>query len=161
MLNCRSMKIQIDQSGKIEQTNKDTILCISNSDWDSILISARIKRQMQRMFRSEGLVRMYVLLTFSAGLALLIKRNNLYQIITVDKEYYGHEKTILSMIHTMIGAIEKVPRIEFALIGKKALAHHRAYAVAVKKLKPGKRVTFEELYSQIKKTEVGKRLKNA
>jgi len=46
----------------------------------------------------------------------------------------------------------------FAFIGKKAMAHHRAYAVAIRKLPVNYVVKFDEILAKIKMTEVGKRL---
>lgn len=37
-------KYLIDQSGKIEQTPKNTVLCLANGTIDTILIKAKIKR---------------------------------------------------------------------------------------------------------------------
>lgn len=88
------MPKQIDQSGKIEQTNKDTILCLSNDDWDAIKISAKTKRQLQEIFRRNGQNRNFVLFTFSAGLAILIDRNSRLHHLIIDREYYGHEAVI-------------------------------------------------------------------
>lgn len=61
------MKYEIDQSGKIEQTNKNTVLCLSNDKWDSVLILARTKRQIQEIFRRNGQIRNYVILPFVQG----------------------------------------------------------------------------------------------
>jgi len=41
------------------------------------------------------------------------------------------------------------------------VAHHRAYAVAIGKLKAHKILKLEEILKKIKMTEVGKRLKDA
>ncbi len=155
------MKIQIDQSGKIEQTNKDTILCISNHTWDSVLIPSKVKRQLQELFRKNGRIRTFILVTFCAGLSILIQRNKSYPLIIIDREYFGHEHEIKTTVLQMLDNNTSIPRIEFDLIGKKAMAHNRAYAVATKKMEPGKRITLIDLMRQIKKTEVGKRLKNA
>jgi len=43
------MKYQIDQSHKIEQTNKNTILCLSNGTEYTILITGKTKRKIQEI----------------------------------------------------------------------------------------------------------------
>src|SRR5437762_13916338 len=63
--------MQLDQSGKIEQTQYSTVLCLSNGDWYAVRIRAATKRQLQEIFRRNGQVRNYILFTFSATLALL------------------------------------------------------------------------------------------
>ena len=40
------MPIEIDQSNKIERTEKDTILALSNNEQRAIVIPARIKREV-------------------------------------------------------------------------------------------------------------------
>jgi|SRR3990167_130932 len=152
---------KIDQSGKIEQTNKDTILCISNDGWDAVTIKANIKRQTQEIFRRHGQTRNFVLFTFSAGLAILIKRNLKNTHIIIDREYYGKEPVIKEIVLEILQRSKKIPEIRFEFIGKKPLAHHRAYAIGLGKLKTKKSVTLEELWTELKKTEVVKRLKNA
>lgn len=46
------MQIEIDQSGKIEDTRKDTVLAFSNGKNYSILIPAEVKR-LYRILSSE------------------------------------------------------------------------------------------------------------
>lgn len=66
------MVYQIDQSGKIENTSVDTVLCISNGKWFSVLIKAKTKREIQKFFRRRGQNRNYVLFTFCAGVSLIL-----------------------------------------------------------------------------------------
>lgn len=154
------MKIKIDQSGKIEKTNKNTVLCLSDDFWDALLIKAVTKRQLKEIFRRNGQIRNFILFTFSAGLSSLIKRNlDIHQVI-IDQEYFGKEAIIKNVVLEMLREEKKTPRIYFERIGKKAMAHHRAYAIAIGKLKAKKTLSLEEILKQIKKTEVGKRLKD-
>lgn len=154
-------KVQIDQSGKIEQTSKNTILCLSNGFWDAVSIKAKTKRQLQEIFRRNGQNRNFILFTFCAALALLLKRNLMLNEVTVDKEYTSKEGIIKKITQEMLASEKKIPEIYFGNIGKKAMAHNRAYAIAIGKLKANKELAFPEVLSQIKKTEVGKQLKNA
>ena len=41
------MKIEIDQSGKVEETNKPTVIGFSNSLQRTILITAKEKQKLQ------------------------------------------------------------------------------------------------------------------
>ncbi len=155
------MKVEIDQSGKIEQTNKNTIIALSNDKNDSIIINAKTKRQLQEVFRRHGQIRNYIIFTFSACLTILIERNSKYGKIYIDKEYYGRENLIEILIKSMFSGRNRTPDLEFCLIGKSANAHGVAYHVAVGEKMPNKIISFEEIIRIIKKTEVGKRLKNA
>ena len=48
------MKIEVDQSIKIENTEKDTVVAFSNGVYGSIIISAKDKREIQEVFRKTG-----------------------------------------------------------------------------------------------------------
>ncbi len=155
------MKYQIDQSGKIEKTNKNTVLCISNGDWDAVLIEARTKRQLQEIFRRNGQIRNFVIFTFCAGLAILIKRNLKAGAIIIDREYYGREATIKEILLEMLEESRTDIPIAFGQIGKHSPAHMMAKEIFRGNKKAGCVISFNELLRQTKKTEVGKRLKNA
>lgn len=57
-------KYQIDQSGKIEQTNKLTIVAFSNDKSGSVLLSASDKRVLQEIYRKAGKPRVFPTQTF-------------------------------------------------------------------------------------------------
>ncbi|MEK9179345.1 MAG: hypothetical protein AAB893_02650 [Patescibacteria group bacterium] len=152
----------IDQSGKVEQTNKDTVLALSNGTWDTIQIQSKTKRQLQEMFRRNGQIRNFVLFVFSVCLGILVKRNmKKTQNIVIDREYFGKEPVIKNIIYQLFKGAKKLPHIEFALIGKGSPAHFRAYETAKSLLKPNKIISLAEILEELKKTEVGNRLKNA
>lgn len=93
------MKIYIDQSGKIEQTNKATVLAFSNTIQYAILIPAKVKRQLQGIYRRAGRPRIYIYKTFAAGVFFLIEKY-LPKIteLVIDIEYPGKEILIREMI---------------------------------------------------------------
>jgi len=155
------VKIQIDQSGKIEQTNKATVLCLSNKTWDTVFIKARTKRQIQEIFRRNGQTKNFVIFTFSACLSLLIKRNLKHNQIFIDKEYYGKDAIIKEILLEMLKQNKQIPEIHFANIGRQVKAHTRAYLTFTKKQKYKCLLSLKEILTAIKKTEVGKRLKEA
>lgn len=149
---------QIDQSGKIEDTAKNTIICIANGQWDAIIIPTIVKRRLQKVFRTNGKTRNFILFTFAAGLSILLKRKKEIGSVLIDQEYLGHERTINKLINEMNSAITVT--IRWGLIGKQAHAHDIAAKIAHKKLVAKKKVTFNEIWKEIKETEVGKRLKD-
>ena len=63
------MKIEIDQSGKIENTNKNTIIAFSDSKFKSIFISAKEKREIQKFFRRIGKPKIFIYKVFEIGRA--------------------------------------------------------------------------------------------
>ncbi len=46
----KSHKYEIDQSGKIEQTQRHTVIAYSNSNKYAVLISRKLKRQLKDVF---------------------------------------------------------------------------------------------------------------
>lgn len=160
-------KYQIDQSGKIEQTNKNTVLAIANSKTFSILLKAKDKRLLQDIFRTLfNKQRQYVYEVFSALVYLLLSTVRPKVRILIDKEYPGQEDLIkLLVLKYYDDQGQTAPEdIEFGLVGKSSPAHNAAYKVFKKKIKPTKVVTFEEVveiifpskktgYSAINRTE--------
>ena len=134
------MNIEIDQSGKLEYTSKNTVIAFSNKIRKSILIKASDKRVIQKMFRRHGRGRIFIYKTFASLIYTLIKDdlNKIRQII-IDQEYKGHEAEIKHYLLEIIRKANKdFPRdnIIFKEIGKKSNAHIVAYKVYQKKINP-------------------------
>ena len=154
------MGYQIDQSGKIEQTNKDTILCLANGSWDAVIVKAKTKRQVQEIFRRNGQIRNYILFTFSILLATLLKRNkNLGQVL-VDTEYMGKDAIIKNITLEVLTNLKSIPDINFGFVGKLSPAHDKAAKISHNKLKAKYEINSLKILKALKKTEVGKQLKD-
>lgn len=145
------MKHQIDQSGKIENTAKHTILSISNGTQFTILLSAKDKRKLQELFRTHGLTRLFIDYTFAALVIILLKLSGEVKAVTIDIEYPGHTKIITNIIKEEIKSIF----ILWERIGKSARAHDRAYNVYKGKIKPNSRVLFRDIEKMVKKIAGG------
>ena len=142
------MRIEINQSNKIEHTSKDTVIGLSNGSSYTILINRKIKRQLQEEFRKQGKPRLFVYRTFIAGVILLFKYaqiKNLSQIM-IDEEYYGKDKMLKSMFLEMWSRFfREIPEISFEKIGKKSKVHNVCYLVMKGRNKADKVIGFEEL----------------
>lgn len=122
------MKIEIDQSGKVENTSKPTVIAGYGSNWQkSVIILPRDKRKVQQFFREIGQPKLYISKLFSVLIFYLIKdhyKNISYLII--DQEYPGHEKYIKNQILGILVAnnfqIDDIS-ISFKEIGKTSKAH--------------------------------------
>jgi hypothetical protein len=127
------MRIKIDQSGKTEDTSKDTVIAFSDGKAKSLVIRAKDKREIQRFFRRIGKPRIFIYRVFAILVFLLIK-DYLKEIdeIVIDEEYSGKESLIKNFL---LEEIQKVnpgfPKghIRFQRIGKKSKAHFVAYGV--------------------------------
>jgi len=155
------MKIEIDQSGKIEDTAKDTVLCLSNKTWHAVVIPSTVKRQLQERFRRHGQIRNFILFTFCSGLVELFRISKPKTKVIIDREYMGKEPAITNIINKMFKNTKSLPVFEFWSIGKHSNAHKFANKVAVKEEKPTLVLCEKAVLKNIKRTEVGKRLKNA
>lgn len=130
------MRIEIDQSGKIEYTSMDTVIAFSNSKSKSVLIVKKEKREIQKFYREHKQSRIFIYKTFACLIYLIIK-DDLQQIkeIIIDQEYKGHEAEIK---HYLLQIIYKTKKdfhrdnITFKQIGKKSPAHILAYKTYIK-----------------------------
>lgn len=144
------MHVEVDQSGKIEQTRWDTILAFSDGLSSSILIPAKVKREAIVRLRSTGRrgKRLYLPL-FVAGLYLLLSDHlGKLNLITIDREYWGSERDIKAQLLRLIWRVcpnFEAEWIEFRLIGKGSPAHSKARAVYEGKKEPDRRIQLEEL----------------
>ena len=125
------MKIEIDQSGKIENTNHLTVIAFSNKINKSILITAKDKKSLQSVFRRINQPRIFISKVFAAAIFLLLKNDfkNL-DIVIIDTEYPGHENTIRKYLNDFFNQgnyrFEKLD-IHFKNIGKRSKAHDIAW----------------------------------
>lgn len=145
------MNIEIDQSGKIENTNRNTIVAFSNSISKSVLISGKDKREIQDIFRKAGKPRVFVYRLFAILIFILIKKH-IKQIdqMVIDLEYPGKSNLIKNYLFQEIRKEEKeFPKenIIFRRIGKKSNAHNKAYLTFKKKMKADIVATGEDILS--------------
>ncbi len=149
------MNFEIDQSGKIENTSKNTVIAFSNKIFGSIFISAKDKREIQKIFRNAGKPRIFVYKLFTILIFLLIKKHlkDINQII-IDDEYPGKGyliKNFLQQEFRKKNSDFSANNITIKRIGKKSRAHYLAYGVATGRKMPDKRVTIREILKFIVK----------
>lgn len=148
------MAYQIDQSGKIEQTNKDTVIAYSNNSQCAIIIHSRLKRKIQEVFRLHGFTSLFIYYLFSVGVYYLIEHLKQISDITVDIEYPSKDRIIGSFLHSFLEKNRKpVHNIRFARIGNRPKAHYAAKDVFDKKIKPDRIITIREIIKALKKTD--------
>ncbi len=124
------MKVYIDQSGKIENTGKLTVVAYANGKVRSLKISAVEKRKLLAvMKRLDKQSATCVYKVFAALVFLLIKGQRISEVV-VDKEYPGHEGTIKNVLKNLFEKGNLVfPEIGFTEITKKSPAHKAAISV--------------------------------
>ena len=147
---------EVDQSIKMNDLARDTVLAIADGISYAIVIPANVKRTVVKRLREKGKSRTSAAIyTFSIGLYLLT-RNVIRKVdqIVIDVEYMGREPEIRN---TLIAYLRKdnprfdTSRIVFRHIGKKSSAHNLAIAITRNQRKPDKRLSEVEFLGAMSK----------
>ncbi len=149
------MKIEIDQSVKIEESARDTVLAYSNSVQRAIVIPAAVKRKALAYLRKHGKSRKVAVLTvFAAGLFLLLRGvAKKITLAVIDLEYAGHDALIKDILLQRLrseGTYTFPDTFTFASVGKKSRAHYLAIAVHRGEIKPNHQVTWGEMLKALR-----------
>lgn len=142
----------IDQSGKIEDTAKDTVIAYSNNSEYAILIPAKEKRRLQEYFRLIGKPRLFIDITFAAIVSILAEEVKSSSTLTIDEEYPGHTEVIEQFI---ILFVSKLTSIRWQKIGKNSSAHEVAYKTYKRKRPAEQRLSAGKLWKLITKKAGG------
>lgn len=148
---------QIDQSQKIEQTEKDTVLaCSWKEDHNyTLLLKRQDKRLLQAIFRKTNRPKLFPYLTLSALIALVIKAVKPESSVTIDNEYMGYETLILEQTkrHLESLKLKPIPHLTISHIGKLSPAHTAATNITVRHRKPSVTTNPEEILRLIFETK--------
>lgn len=146
------MPAEIDQSGKIEWTQKPTVVALSNKTQFTILISAKEKRKLQVSLRSRTPKRNITkqrIRTFAILVFLLLKESpELRENVIIDVEYTGYDQQIKTHIINLFRKYDRPidpDKISFRLIGKKSKAHQLAIETFRKRRKPDLIIVAEDI----------------
>lgn len=147
------MKIEVDQSGKIEQLNKDSVIAFSNKTQYSVLIPKEVKQETFKLYKGKVKDLRYRL--FCIGIYYCLKDYaKEKELITICCEYIGKENLIKSFL---LGYLRKdYPMIDpkiirFGKIGKESNAHAVAIDVFRGNRKPNKILSLNEVEKCLKK----------
>ena len=141
------MIVEVDQSIKVEQTNRDTVIAFSNGEQFALLISARVKREAISYLQNAGRKqkRIYLWLFVLALYHLLKHHTARVSVIVIDVEYDGQEQNIKALLLQFLGGVKsKRPQIIFHSIGKKSNAHALAISIVRGERKANRAISLEE-----------------
>ena len=146
------MHIEIDQSGKIEQLNKDTYIAFSNHEQYCIKLPKKIKQEIFYKCRAE--VKQIIPRLFAICVFYCVKDYiNKKELIAIDSEYQGWEAYIktylIPLLRSEYSNFDK-KIIQFTSIGKKSRAHKVAKSAFVGKIKPNKILNEEDILKWLK-----------
>ncbi len=137
------MQIEVDQSGKVDQTSLDTVIALTNGIRYTLLFKKRDKRVVEKEFRKRKLQKIFMVIIFANLVAFVIKNSKSKKSVLIDTEYTGHNKFIEKIIQERLG--NKCPKIKFGFVGKESKSDELAKKVARKKIKPDYIITASEV----------------
>ena len=149
--------ITIDQSGKIEKTNVDTVVAAAGVKPFVVLLPSGIKRRLAETVKRRNigkLSRYPTLRLFTACVFLSLERLSANDLVIIDYEYTGRHSEafirsrLLEYIKKRYHAFEK-EQISFGKIGKDTEAHRLANETFRRRRKPDKVITENELIGLI------------
>jgi len=148
------LRIEVDQSGKIEQTNMDTVLAFSNGISYAVLIPAKVKRTAIHLLRGTGKRgKIAYTLLFAAALYQLLKDYlDRVDLIVIDIEYEGNEQDVKLMLLNLIWQSHptySAANITFRPIGKRSPAHKKALATHRRVVKADRTLKAKELLEPV------------
>lgn len=155
--------VQVDQSGKVEDTATDTVLAFSDDTSYAILIPSRVKRQCLLELRRRGQTgKSLYWLIFATGLFLLLKDHfKKLPLVIIDIEYEGQTARIKEHLINLLKR-KDIPAVQnqvtFRRIGKKSLAHSIAYQVHRGTQSPDRRIKLGELLREFKEFKKNKKI---
>jgi len=148
--------VAIDQSGRTDETNRDTALAFANGISHSILIRSVTKQHCLVALRNRYKTpHQFYLKLFVVALFILL-RDHIKNIntIVIDIEYDGQSGPIRGMLLNYLRQIvPDYPKeaIIFRSIGKHSSAHYKALGTYLGKQKPDYVVSEEELMKLLTK----------
>src|SRR3989344_22848 len=150
------MKIEIDQSGKIEDTQHDTVMAFANGRSRSVRMTGKTKRRLQEIYRQVGKPNLFVINTFCVAIFLLFKEDlNKLPEIVIDEEYSCYEELIEKILREMINQ-KCDPNIVFERVGKSSSAHIVAVETFRRRRKADEILTFQRIYRESFRIENGR-----
>lgn len=137
----------IDQSGRVEETNRSTIVALADKDREfTTELPAKVKIELLNIYRKLGKPKTFPIIVFSQLVFMTMLRFKLFpKILIIDIEYPSHENTIKNIIITLCKRFKKIaPEIYFSNIGKKDPAHISAWRTYTKSRKPNVILKIED-----------------
>ena len=147
------MRIEVDQSGKIGQLNKDSVIGFSNKTQYSVLIPKEVKQEAFKLYKGKIKDLRYRL--FCIGIYYCLKDYiKEKELVTICCEYQGKENLIKSFLLNYLrkeySAIDS-KIIRFGRIGKESNAHVVAIDVYRGNRRPNRILSLNEAEKCLKK----------
>ncbi len=148
--------VEVDQSGKFENTKHDTVVAFSNGIDFTVMIPATVKRDCITALETQGIAKANRNALLFATMLFFLLRHYIDQLHTVviDMEYRGHEPLIKDhLMNILQRAGHSVHRehITFGYIGKHSRAHTAAIETFRRNRAPNLILSLEDVLGQFRK----------
>lgn len=143
------MQIEIDQSGKIEQTNHVTVIALTNGTKYTILFSRNDKRYIEKISKQTGFKSVHPQTTFAILIAIIVIKSKVNKSILIDTEYPGYNEYIRKIVNLLVG--KKCSLIKFGFVGKESKSDLLARKIAHNKEGPSYKVNRSEITKYLTK----------
>ncbi|EFK96045.1 protein containing Hedgehog/intein hint domain, C-terminal domain, partial [sediment metagenome] len=118
-------KFEVDQSIRIEEYSKDSVVAIGNSEHTyTVIVPHTLKQSFRRMCDDAPKHSAPTLFALSIVYAIRTSRMRVHELV-IDVEYPEYEDIITEVIRNALPSLH----IHFKQIGKKSPAHYAAYGV--------------------------------
>jgi hypothetical protein len=145
------MRIEVDQSGKIEQLNMDTYIAFSNHEQYCVKLPKKTKQEI--VYENRQKIRQLIQKMFAICVFYCI-RNYLEtkQLVVIDTEYPGWEAFIKRELVQVLKLHVSLDKdiIRFGNITKDSRAHKLALRTFREEEKPNKIISKEEVMRWLK-----------
>ncbi|MCB0232375.1 MAG: hypothetical protein KDI07_17250 [Anaerolineae bacterium] len=143
------MKIEVDQSGRIEMAG-DTVIAAADGFVVTVRVRAEVKMTVRDALKQRGVkTRMIMIRMFVGGIVMALQDNlRTIDSLTIDEEYIGYEAEIKSLLIDRLRSLDlqlDPHLITVARVGKKSPAHHAAIRVTRKQVQADLTPTATEL----------------
>lgn len=149
------MVFEIDQSGKLEQLNTDTVVAFSNDTNNIVYLKAGTKRNVVRALRNTLIPHKDLYPVFFAmTIFILTEPLDHAALLKIDEEYTGKEEVIKETLEKLL--LRRFGKkwqgnIIFGRIGKHSPAHQLAWEAHRSKRRANiKRITEAEILELLK-----------
>ena len=137
------MQVEIDLSGRVDQTTLHSAMAFSNGESYSVFLPASTKRRLLYILRKRGYPGSKIYYWVYCAMLFYLLKPYLRKIDTIilDQEYTGKEneiKSILKSIASKKNVLLDTDIIYTGQVGKKSRAHVRAIATLRDNRKAGK-----------------------
>ena len=150
------MQADIDQSGRIEETHRPTVIALANGVSYSVRMPAREKRrllaELKRLRPQRSATRHHVLVFSTLVFYVIREYADVLQGVIIDQEYTGYEASIKEHILNLCYRYDIRLRCEimFQRVGKKSPSHDLAIRVYRGKVKADRTITSQEVLREFK-----------